>query len=114
MDDVPEHLIPRDLSRDLEGGELRIVPELSEGPDRVAITDCERIAIYSPIEPVPGDRRCGYVAGLEGNAIEIVPHYTEAGWYCEANVVALSDGKRKAIFVPVHPVEGATPVGANG
>ena len=41
MDVVPEHLIPRDLSRDLEGGKLRIVPELS-GPDRVAITDGER------------------------------------------------------------------------
>ena len=43
-----------------------------------------------------------------------MPHYTEAGWYCEANVVALSDGKRKAIFVPVQPVEGAMPVSANG
>jgi hypothetical protein len=103
MDVVPEHLIPRDLSRDLEGGKLRIVPELSDGPDRVAITS------LSPLT-----RASGYVESLEAEAIEIVPHYTEAGWYCEANVVALSDGKRKAIFVPVQPVEGAMPVSANG
>jgi hypothetical protein len=71
-------------------------------------------AIYSPIEPISSDRASGYVESLEAEAIEIVPHYTEAGWYCEANVVALSDGKRKAIFVPVQPVEGAMPVSANG
>jgi hypothetical protein len=35
--ELPNHVIPRDLSRELEGGELRIVPELSEGPARVAI-----------------------------------------------------------------------------
>jgi hypothetical protein len=46
MDVVPEHLIPRDLSRDLEGGKLRIVPELSDGPDRVAITDGERSDLF--------------------------------------------------------------------
>jgi hypothetical protein len=103
--ELPNHVIPRDLSRELEGGELRIVPELSEGPARVAITDGERIAIYSPIEPVSSDRECGYVERLEADAIEIVPHYTEAGWDCVANVVALSDGNRKAIFVPVEAVQ---------
>jgi hypothetical protein len=29
----------------------------------------------------------------------------EAGWDCVANCVALTDGRRKAIFVPVEPVE---------
>ena len=105
MSDLADHLIPRDLSRELEGSELRIVPELSQGPDQVAITDGERTAIYLPIEPIPGDRRRGYVARLKGEAVEIIPHYTEAGWYCEANVVALSDGNRKAIFVPVEAVQ---------
>jgi len=104
--ELPNHLIPRDLSRELEGGELRIVPELSEGPDRVAITDGERTAIYSPIEPISYDRESGYVESLQAEAIEIVPHYAEAGWDCVANVVALSDGNRKAIFVPVEAVQG--------
>jgi hypothetical protein len=103
--ELPNHLIPRDLSRELEGGELRIVPELSQGPGRVAISDGERIAIYSPINPIPEDRRRGYVSALAADAIEIVPHYTEAGWDCVANVVALSDGNRKAIFVPVEAVQ---------
>ncbi len=43
-----------------------------------------------------------------------MPHYTEAGWDCVANVVALTDGKRKAIFVPVQPIGGTQLESANG
>jgi hypothetical protein len=104
MDGMPEHLIPRDTSAQLDGRLLRIVPELSEGPNRVAITDGERTAIYAPVEPVEHDREQGYVESLEADATAIVPHYTEAGWDCVANCAALTDGVRKAIFVPVEPV----------
>jgi len=75
-----------------------------QGPNRVAITDGKLTAIYAPIDPIPEDRKLGYVADLGTDAIKILPHYTEAGWDCVANVVALTDGARKAIFVPVEPV----------
>ena len=80
MDEMPEHLIPRDKSHKLDGQLLRIVPELSQGPNRVAITDGELTAIYSPIEPVPEDRRRGFVATLSAEPTHVMRHYTEAGW----------------------------------
>ena len=111
MDEMPEHLIPRDKSRKLDGQLLRIVPELSQGPNRVAITDGELTAIYSPIEPVPEDRRRGFVASLSAEPTRVMRHDTEAGWNCVANCVALTDGKRKVIFVPVEPVARLRAVG---
>jgi hypothetical protein len=101
--DVPAELILRDQS--LKGRDLRIVPELSEGPARVAITDGERTAIYSPIAPWPSPRTRRYKAALQNDPVEILPEYTEAGAYCQANCVTLTDGKDTAIFVPVEPVE---------
>ena len=100
--DVPAELIPRDQS--LQGRELRIVPELSEGPARVATTDGKRTAIYSPIPPqsIAAHRR--YKSALQHDPTEIVPAYTEAGAYCEANCVTLTDGRDTAIFVPVESI----------
>jgi hypothetical protein len=103
MDKMPEHLIPRDKSRKLEGQLLRIVPELSQGPNRVAISDGELTAIYAKIEPIPEDRETGFVEALNRDPVRIMRHYTEAGWDCVANYVALTDGKRKAIFVRSSP-----------
>ena len=46
---------------------------------------------------------------LDGSTLRIVPGYTEAGRYCEANCVTITDGTRTAIYVPVRVVHaGAT------
>lgn len=38
---------------------------------------------------------------LDGSTLSIVPNYTEAGQFCEANCVTISDGERTAIYIPV-------------
>ena len=37
---------------------------------------------------------------LDGSTLRIVPAYTEAGYFCEANCVTITDGERSAVFVP--------------
>lgn len=37
---------------------------------------------------------------LDGSTLRIVPNYTEAGWFAEANAVTITDGERTAIYVP--------------
>ena len=58
-------LLPRDESAKLDGSKLKIVRDLSRGPRRVAITDGERIAIYSPIPPPEYERSLGFAEALE-------------------------------------------------
>ena len=36
------------------------------------------------------------------SVVRIKPAYIEAGRFCEANVVTLTDGNRDGIFVPVN------------
>jgi hypothetical protein len=38
---------------------------------------------------------------LDGSGLRIVPAYTEAGQFCEANCVTVTDGERTAVYVPV-------------
>ncbi len=104
--ETPEiaELLPRDESAKLDGSKLKIVRDLSRGSGRVAITDGERIAIYAPIPPPESERGLGFVETLEAEPKKVVPHYTETGMYGAANCVALTDGKHKALFVPVEIV----------
>jgi hypothetical protein len=95
-------LLPRDESAKLDGSKLKIVRDLSRGSRRVAITDGERIAIYSPIPPPEYERSLGFAEALETEPRNILRHYTETGMYGAANCVALTDGKHKALFVPVQ------------
>jgi hypothetical protein len=97
-------LLPRDESAKLDGSKLKIVRDLSRGPRRVAITDGERIAIYSPIPPPEYEHGLGFVETLEAEPRKVVRHYTETGMYGSVNCVALTDGKHKALFVPVEIV----------
>ena len=34
--------------------------------------------------------------------LRLLPAYIEAGWFCEAQVVTLTDGVGQAVFVPVR------------
>ncbi len=97
-------LLPRDQSAKLDGSKLNIVRDPSRGPRRVAITDGERIAIYSPVPPPEYERGLGFAETLEAEPRKVVRHYTETGMYGAANCVALTDGKHKALFVPVQVV----------
>ena len=97
-------VLPRDESAKLDGSKLQIVRDPSRGPRRVAITDGERIAIYSPIPPPEYEQGLGFVETLEAEPRKVVRHYTETGMYGAANCVALTDGKHKALFVPVQVV----------
>lgn len=38
---------------------------------------------------------------LDGTRLRIVPRYTEAGKFCEANCVTITDGERTAVYVPL-------------
>ena len=95
-------LLPRDESLKLDGSKLKIVRDLSRGPRRVAITDGERTAIYSPISPPEDEYGLGFADNLEAEPTDILRYYTEMGMYGAANCVALTDGKHKALFVPVE------------
>ncbi len=100
--ETPEiaELLPRDESAKLDGSKLKIVRDLSRGPGRVAITDGERTAIYSPFPPPEYGQSLGFVEPLEAEPRN-VRHYTETGMYGAANCVALTDGKHKALFLPL-------------
>jgi hypothetical protein len=39
---------------------------------------------------------------MDGSTLRIVPSYTEAGMFCEANCVTISDGERTALYVPIR------------
>lgn len=39
---------------------------------------------------------------LDGSSLRIVPAYTEAGRFCEANCVTITDGERTAVYVPMR------------
>jgi len=38
---------------------------------------------------------------LDGSSLRIVPAYTEAGQFCEANAVTITDGERTAVYIPL-------------
>jgi hypothetical protein len=97
-------LLPRDESAKLDGSKLKIVRDLSRGPRRVAITDGERIAIYSPIPPPEYEQGLGFVETLGAEPRKVVRHYTETGMYGSVNCVALTDSKNNALFVPIEIV----------
>lgn len=42
---------------------------------------------------------------LDGSTLRIVPEYTEAGWFTEANVITVTDGERTALYVPFRKSE---------
>ena len=47
--------------------------------------------------------RCGK---LDGSTLKIVPAYTEAGYFCEANCITVEDKDgRRAVYVPLEPPE---------
>jgi hypothetical protein len=47
--------------------------------------------------------RAGLPRSMEGEGLRIVPAYTEAGYFGEANVVTITDGERTALYVPLSP-----------
>jgi hypothetical protein len=38
---------------------------------------------------------------MDGSTLRIVPAYTEAGRYQEANCITVTDGERTAVYVPL-------------
>lgn len=45
----------------------------------------------------------------DGSNLRIVPHYTEAGLFNEANFIVVTDGTRTAVYVPLEkwePIQG--------
>jgi hypothetical protein len=44
---------------------------------------------------------------LDGSSLRIVPAYTEAGRYGEANCITVTDGERTAVYVQQHAEESA-------
>lgn len=46
---------------------------------------------------------------MEGEGLSIVPGYTEAGYFMEANVVRITDGERTALYVPYKTVGDPKP-----
>jgi hypothetical protein len=40
---------------------------------------------------------------LDGSSLRIVPAYTEAGQFCEANCITVTDGERTCLYVPYVP-----------
>lgn len=81
--------LPRSAVKGMDGSDLRIVGRGAKG--EAIITDGERVAPYEPMEGQPP---------LDGE-LRIVPAYVEAGWFTEANCVTLTDGERRAVYVPV-------------
>jgi hypothetical protein len=48
---------------------------------------------------------------LDGSTLRIVPAYTEAGQFCEANCVTVTDGERTAVYVPAVASRCREPTG---
>lgn len=38
---------------------------------------------------------------LDGSTLRILPAYTEAGQFCEARCIMVTDGERTAVYVPL-------------
>lgn len=57
---------------------------------------------------LPADRlpRC---EAMDGSTLRVVPAYTEAGYFQEANAVTLTDGERTAVYVPHHVIPHPRP-----
>lgn len=41
---------------------------------------------------------------MDGSTLKIVPAYTEAGYFQEANCITVTDGERTAIYIPYKVV----------
>lgn len=51
---------------------------------------------------------------LDGSTLKIVPSYTEAGYFCEANCVEIEDeAGRRALYVPYKILPSITPPSQN-
>ena len=74
----------------MDGSDLQIISIEKDG--NVVIGDGERTALY---EPTKGNTPIGA-------SVSISPAYVEAGWFSEANCITLTDGQRKAVYVPVR------------
>src|SRR4051812_18179997 len=74
------------LPRSMEGEGLSIVRREGDG---LVITDGKRTALYVPCRGKP----------LSGN-LKIENEYTEAGWFMEAGVVHIGNGKRTKPYQP--------------
>lgn len=50
------------------------------------------------MKPEPDELpRCEH---LDGSTLRIVPSYIEAGEFCEANCITVTDGERTVVYVP--------------
>jgi hypothetical protein len=92
----------------LDGNSLTLLPREEMNipePEGVAITDGERTAIYAPAVVLE--------VGDPTGPREIVRAYTEAGWFCEANLVTIRKGWRPMLYQPVRII-GPADEGAGG
>ena len=89
-DEFAERL-PRDVEH-MDGRNFAIGAVADDGS--VVISDGERAAAYV----------FSHGNQLDMANLRILPRYIEAGWFGEAQVVTLTDGKGRAVFVPVRPV----------
>lgn len=66
-------------------------------------TESKGLELHPEIDPedIP---RC---PEMDGSTLKIVPNFTEAGWYMEANCITVTDGERTAIYVPYRKVDEA-------
>ena len=87
-DEFAERL-PRDVEH-MDGRNFAIGAVADDGS--VVISDGERAAAYA----------FSHGNQLDMAKLQILPHYIEAGWFCEAQVVTLTDGVGQAVFVPVR------------
>src|SRR5689334_21106870 len=99
-------LLPRDDT--LEGRDLRLaVTPPDAPPGAVAITDGARTGLYVPDRDLNEEElqelaSKGVVPDQNVGRLRILPYYTEAGRFCEANVVALADGERSRLYYPAR------------
>jgi hypothetical protein len=54
-----------------------------------------------PEQTQPEPHEIPRCASMDGTSLYIVPAYTEAGMYCEANCITVTDGERTVVYVPV-------------
>jgi hypothetical protein len=74
-------------------GTVAAPPLVMTGRTKAAIVDKPEFQFRLP--------RCDK---MDGSALRIVPSYTEAGMFCEANCVTITDGERTALYVPLRIV----------
>ena len=89
-DEFAERL-PRDAEH-MDGRDFAIGAVGDDGS--VVISDGERAAAYVFSRGDP----------LDMTKLQLLPHSLEAGWFCEAQAITLTDGKGQAVFVPLRPV----------